>query len=163
MAVSIAELLRRWRSVDVMEETKDIIGETSDDIIHLNQEQLLNGEGSDGADLPYYKRYKIEGREYGDIKQSMNPNNGGRYDMRYTGESFSSMSVKLEGEKMTIMSRGEAQAYENGEHDSANKISVKGRIFGLNTDNKEQYRNNVLTPLLVRRIAEITGAKTNMQ
>lgn len=159
MSVSIAEILRRWQAIDVESVAKEVMRENEDELIGLNQDQLLQGRGTDGKVLPEIKAYKTDKGDYREVKERMNPRANGRYDMRYTGESYAGMKLYLDADKFEIRTDGIAQRYEDGSEGNG----TKGRIFGLTPDNKEVYRNETLIPGMAVKIAQKTGAKLNTQ
>src|SRR5690606_40056296 len=96
---TIREFSERWsRMLQKGDIFVDAIEATGQQLIDVNKGQLEVGMGSNGLPLPEYARYRMSNGElYGDIKKRMNPKNEGRYDMYWTGESFRTMTVSLDG------------------------------------------------------------------
>jgi|GEM_PF-3989159 len=155
MGISVAEMARRWRQLRIKDKLKDIVIASSEQIVSLNQNQLIGGIGRDGTELPYYADVR-KSRGYGEMKMEKNPLNEGRYDMNLTGESFRNMKLDIEGDKYDINTTGHAMDFENG---NPTNQPTSGRIFGLDADNKNEYRENVLYPDLAAAIEYETGVK----
>lgn len=129
---------------------KGAIDLTSQQLVEVNRQQLLDGVDNQGEDLPYYQMYTMpDGRRYDQVKQQMNPRSGGRFDMRWTGESFANMRGYFEGNQYRIVTSGEAWGYHTGLYNR----ETAGKIFGLyENDYMQAYRKKYLYPLLVQLI-----------
>lgn len=136
-------MAERWREAEGDKGLwTDAVKATTKQLVEANQSQLLLGIGSDGSPLP---AYKWEG--YAEEKSRMNPKNGGRYDMRYTGHSFGTMKANVEGDKVTFASEGTMAEWDN---------KLGGDIFGVFEGSAlMDYRAYHLYPLVVKRIKEI--------
>lgn len=149
--ITAAELGRRLKAFNVVEETTDIIVENEDEILELNKQQLQLGLGVDGNDLPDYKPFRMpSGEQYGDYKIKLNPKNEYRYDMKLTGESYNNMIISLQGGSFSIESSGHIEFWDN---------ESSGNILGLSNVAKQDLREEILQPQLVRRLSDKTGAK----
>lgn len=116
----------------------------ADKVVDVNKQELLDGRGNDGLDLPPYKAYTMpDGEQYGDLKQRLNSRNRGLWDMNYTGASFASMKGYFEGDQFRITGEGFAAAYHR-------QGVTRGRIFGINPQSQymEPLRQKYLYPLL---------------
>ena len=150
---TIKEFAERWdRMLSSGSIWVEAVEGTDAQLMDVNKEQLKHGTGSDGKPLPHYKKFVMPGGQlYGDAKTKMNPENGGRWDMNWTGYSLSTMSMALDGLKIHISSQGHARDWD---------MKLGGDIFGVYENSPlENYRKKFLYPLLVRLIKEQTGAK----
>lgn len=151
--MTIAEMSRRVKAFNIVEETEDILVEHTEEIILMNQNQLMEGKGLNDEDLPEYKDYRIEsGERYEDVKARMNPKNGGRYDMRYTGASFSTMDLEIVGGSFRLTSQGYMQNYDDGTNDKGD--DVKGNILGVPFKQKRNLVKEIIQRGLVQRLSE---------
>lgn len=132
---------------------KGAIELTSQQLVQVNKEQLLDGKGNDGLDLPVYKRYIVEGGElYGSLKDRLNPRNRGLWDMHYSGRSFKSMRGYFEGDQFRVVGDGFTASYHR-------QGRARGRIHGINpvSDHMTFYRQTYLYPLLRRLYRATVG------
>ena len=151
------EMIERMESVirDIPDLVSDVMKETEQDIVSLNQAQLMDGIGNDGQPLP-----ELVKSNYRNKKMTSNPRAAGRWDMHLNGDTFEGMKVKIDGENFDIRSDGNwGQMYEDGKGENAMQNRGEGRIFGLSSESKEEYRSSVLIGRMARKIAAITGAK----
>lgn len=141
-----AEMLRRWRALDIIQITGEAIEQTEAEAIRLNQAQLfLRSERPDGVKLEPYKS-----RAYAEKKHARNPAPGlfapDAYD---TGQMFRAMFVEVKGDRVVFDSTSphatSMEARENGKP-----------IFGLTIQSKETYKETYM-PLVQIRIKELTG------
>jgi len=137
---------------------KGAVDLTSDKLIEVNQQQLLDGKSNTGDFLPQYKSFLMpNGEQYGTFKQKKNPRNGGRWDMDLTGNSFSTMKAQFVGDRHVISGEGHAGAFNRG---TLGKGKVKGKLFGVyENDYLKVYREKYLYPLQVALIKAYTGAQ----
>lgn len=132
---------------------------TSDKAVDVNKAQLMDGLGNTGEPLPMLSHYDIgNGTYYDDIKKAMNPLAGGRYDMNWSGYSFSTMRGYFEGERFKIVGEGWAAAYHRGSVLGADEVA--GKIYGLyENDHMQYYRTQYLYPLIIQLIKALTGVQ----
>ncbi len=117
---------------------------TSQQLVQVNKQQLLDGRGNDGLDLPEYKRYLMQsGEEYATLKERLNPRNRGLWDMNYTGHSFQTMRGYFEGDQFRITSDGLMASYHR-------QGRARGRILGIDkaSDHMIFYRQKYLYPMI---------------
>lgn len=149
-------MLAKWQAMVASQKaTTGAIIDTKEGLIAVNQNQLLDGTGSDGLPLPDYADLtKFNG--YGAYKFAKNPRNEGRYDMYNTGNSFYTMYAESYGSEIKIGSAGYAQSYDDGSNENA--YFLKGKIFGVyQSQYLEQYRENILYPRIREVIKEEIG------
>src|SRR6478736_7215667 len=94
-----AEMLRRWKALDIIESTGEAIDQTKEEAIKLEQAQLfLKGEKADGKKLKPYKSAK-----YAAKKNRMNPAPGlGNPDAFFTGELYRGMFVDVRSDTVVF-------------------------------------------------------------
>lgn len=136
--------------------TTGAIIDTKEGLISVNQNQLLDGMGSDGYELPEYADIRSF-NGYGAYKVNKNPRNEGRYDMYDSGNSFYTMYANSFGNEIKIGSAGYAQSYDDGSAENASFL--KGKIFGVYQSRYlDDYRQNILYP----RIRDVIKAETGI-
>lgn len=117
---------------------REVIQESEQEIIDLNQVQLFSGENADGSDIePEYtsltKRIKrVKGQPFD------------RVTLRDTGSFYGKMKVKTAGEILEIDSTDPKR----------NKLVQKygEEIFGLTDENKSDLSEFILKPRLEEKI-----------
>src|SRR6188768_4133497 len=138
-----AEMLRRLRSVDILQEVGEAIEQTKEEAIKANQAQLfLKGEKSDETAL---KPYKSEA--YAKRKRAMR---GGVsiVDAYLTGSMYRGMFVDVRDTVVVFDSLAPSATF---------MIERDGpKIFGLSKPSKDAYANFYM-PLVQRSIKKQTG------
>lgn len=133
-----------------------VIKDTAEGLVKVNQENLKDGMGSDGAPLNQldrkFRRAGMPG-SYRTFKMSLNPRAQGRYDMNLTGRSFDTMRLEVESGRYSIVGAGWANKYNNGEIPWATNLA--GRIWGIyQSDHMVYYKTTYLYPLLQTRMRQ---------
>lgn len=135
---TIKEMLDRLNNMDFDSIATDCVIETEDQLLDVNKDQLLHGMDASGRDMPDYRNI-----DYGQLKERMNPNNLGKWDLRFSGRLFNNMSIIFSGRTFLI----------DTSVDYANKY-----IFGFGIYENQWldfYRANYLYPLLSQRVKEV--------
>jgi hypothetical protein len=139
-----AEMLRRWKKLDIIQLTGEAIEQTREEAIRLNQDQLLHGEKADGTNLKPYRNLN-----YALKKNQMNPLPVFRVaDARLTGELYKGMFVDI---------RSSTVVFDSTSPHATFMIERDGpTIFGLQPKNKELYAESYM-PVVCRLIKQQTG------
>lgn len=131
---------------------KSAIDNSKDVAIDLNvHEQLEEGFNSKGERLKKYKKWKYRGIEYYDeFKNKLNPKPGiGNPDLILTGDFTKSFTLDISGDSFKMWSDDE----------KTQKLVTKygDDIFGLSEKSIDFYAQEVVLPLMMDNINEITG------
>lgn len=106
------------------------------------------GEDTTGHFIsPGYKR-----QTYAEMKESMNPKPGlGNPDLFLTGEFYNSLQFNINKSQMTFT--------VNSKDDKATKLEKKygEKIYGLNSENKGYFSNEILRPKIVSELRKAIG------
>lgn len=146
--MGLTELLKSFQSLNMEQATVKAIEATEGDMIKRNQLQLnIFGMDSKGNTLkPYFDR------EYATYKYEINPLPGfGIPDLELSGQFYSGFYATVKGTKI-----------EFGSTDSKTGKLTKQygkNIFGLTTDNVDEYATETLRPKVVEYVEKITGLK----
>lgn len=121
-----------------MQETREAIVDTENEIVDFNREQLYEGVRSDSS--------KIE-PEYAEITKIIKAAKGQPYDrvtLKDTGDFYAGMNVDVNTNSYDVSSTD----------DKTVKLVTKygEQIFGLESKNKVTYINQFLRPVLEDRI-----------
>jgi len=147
---TIAMVRDAFNSVNVIDETREIMQENADTILEMNKDQLLHGMDAEGRPMPELST-TYEGGKYREQKEQMNPEAEGRWDIRLTGDTQANMVLMLNQGTYEITS---TDPKTDMLKDKARK---KGAIlFGIDPMNEAGLIDNIIQPQLVERIAEIT-------
>ena len=151
---SLREMTERWKSFDPVDTTATLLGENSDQVIELNKEQLMDGEGKDGLPFYQYKQRTDEEKEYAKMKNEMNPRPGlGNADFNLTGAFQSKAYLQINGSDFTINS-------EDEKTEGLKKLAKGAPIFGLTEDSKVAAWGDILRNPFVEALSEHTGCPT---
>ena len=141
---TIADFRRRWDKIDLIPLTADAMGEQSADVTSLNKEQMNEGILRTGNSITpdyrpltvYYK--KEQNKEYRFVT------------LRDTGEFQSKMFLSIKGDTFNI----------DSSDSKTNELTAKysDNIFGLTSENKRIAWNELIRPLVVKAIKNMTGA-----
>ena len=141
---TIADFRRRWEKLDLISLTADAMGTQSPEIVELNKDQLNEGVLKTGSSITpsyapltvYYKRE--QGKEYRFVT------------LRDTGEFQSKMFLSLDRDTFKIDSSDW----------KATELTAKysDDIFGLTSENKRLAWNELISPMVVQAIKNLTGA-----
>ena len=143
--VTIAEMAKRWKAVNLIEIATDAMEENNWDIVDLNRAQMDEGINALGQQIkPQYTK----------LTKFLKQQKGQRWDvvtLHDTGEFQSKMFLKLSGNKFSIDSSDSKTAdlekkYGNG-------------VFGLGKDSKQVAWHSILHSPIVRRISDLTGCR----
>lgn len=137
----------------------DVIDQTADSIIALNQKQLYSGRLQDGSPVtpgyledPYFKSTEAAQR-YSDWKDEITPNEErpkGVPNLFINGRFYESWSIKASADKIT---------FESSDPDAINIEEKFGTgIYGLDDDNMNEYRQETFFPALKEEVT----AQTNL-
>lgn len=145
---SIRELARNINRIDTQQLQRQVIEDTADKPIELNQDQLLQGKDSIGDDLKAYRD-----PFYASFKQTLNPRPSfGIADLRLKGRFFSLFKLipllNIEGIGAKITSTDEKSKRLESKYGQ--------NIFGLNKSNTEKYQI-ASTKEYVRRWKKLAG------
>jgi hypothetical protein len=148
---TIKNMLDNVMRLDLRSEVFNILENTKDEIIKLNQAQLyLNQIDKDGdaiSPMYYSEEYETE-------KLSMNPHlTPGRVDLNYSGDFYSSFDLFINQHSFEVISsdsKAEELEYKYGEG-----------IFGLTAENKSNYALTVFLDAMKSYIETTSGLKFN--
>lgn len=151
--MTIAELRRRYQSIDLAALKTDAFDAVKDDIVIFNREQLgkgLNAKGEKIGDKPPYNFPKyFEKHEKHRIKQGLQVE---FIDLKWGGKFYESIYAKKEGENVEIfsddnLSKVNALMYGGGSEgdskcgcQSVRKGGFGEEIFGLTNENKDEVK-----------------------
>lgn len=143
---TVSEMLRRLNSIDVIEMAADIVDEHQQKYLDLIKGQLKSGKDKTGAAIiPSYLVNNYANRRYAIKKYASNSLPGyGNPDLYLSGSLYEALKLARTSNTLTITS-----SVSYFEH-----IDKKygEQPFGLDEDSKDIYRENVLFPLLSKRI-----------
>lgn len=140
--ITVAELGRRLRRVDVEKTAEDGILQTEKEFIEKQTEQLFEGFMADGSSIepPYaastVKRKKKKGQPYD------------RVTFKDTGAYYEKMGITLDNDIIRI---GSEVPYEKHITDRSGT-----GIYGLTEENRKEYVWKSLFPKIKARIESIT-------
>lgn len=148
---TIREMYESIKTLNVENIAKDAIDDTSEELIAVNQEQLLDGKDKDGRDTPLLK--------WSSYSQDKRNNQGGtpfinrnftNYTMNYTGRTFIGMRLVFSGDSIDVQGQSDGFDYYKSSYPN---------LFGFNenTTYMEYYRNNHLYPNMVLKIKQKIG------
>jgi hypothetical protein len=147
MGITIAEMMRRFQSVDLRNEVPKIIERTAPVIEQMIQEQLNDGVDNSGSKLPQYKSLK-----YAQKKYKLNKKPGfGNPDLNLTGSHYKGLRVKVRKTEFDIDSA-------DSKSDKLENQYGEG-IHGLTDKNKQIYIDGVFFNGIKEYIEGKTGVK----
>ena len=133
----ISQALARF---DVNREAQIIFGQSADDLVKLNTDQLLQGKDSTGDFITpdyFYDSYKAE-------KIKKNPKAGGHVDLKYNGDFHDGIFVDVDSRGITIdSSDGKTPSLES---------KYGKEIFGLTPESRRKFIAETLRPGLLNAL-----------
>lgn len=142
--MTIPELQRRWKTIDIRKAAASIISDNKQQIADLNREQLMDGVNKQGKKLKKY-----QSKSYAARKNRMNPTPGlGNPDLYLTGRFHEAMNVKINSKV----------SYEIFSSDSKTSDLTKkyGKdIFGLTDESRDKASTEIINPGLILHIKEV--------
>ena len=148
MKMTLTELRNKLHGINLEEEGLEVMVESSDMIIGLNQKQLLDNTDIDGDILPYVTE------DYYKHKATVSIRLSRRYNMFLTGRSFSTMFLSFDKYEYAIKSRGEMQNWHDSPDSEYRDYLDPFIVLGLTEEHKQIYRHSTFLPNLVKRINE---------
>jgi hypothetical protein len=156
---TIAEMLRRFKSVDSGQAAIDVLTASTDDLVSLNLEQMYDGKTNKGVDIrpsyfedPYFKTYE-QAAAYSDWKDKITPNhrrNPGTPNLYINGFFYRSVFAQMRGDSIFFGS-----SWTEG-----NDIEQDFKdIYGLGGQHRVIFVNDYLRPQFNKYIEQITGLK----
>lgn len=133
--MTIAELNRRVKSIDLNALKTDAFDAVKDDIAIFNREQLAKGKNANNEDLGDYGGYYREMRGEAGYQVDY-------VDLKRTGKLYESIYARLEGDTVEIFSTDNAEKVQslifggNG----VRKGGFGEEIFGLTDENKDKTK-----------------------
>lgn len=148
---TIREMHESIKTLNIESIAKDAIDDTSEELIAVNQEQLLDGKDKDGRDTKslLWESYREQKRLNIGNTPYLN-RNFTNYTMNYTGALFKSMRVVFYGRDIDVDS-----SYGVFDYYKRSYPNLFG--FNENTTYMEYYRNNHLYPNMVLKIKQRIG------
>ncbi len=147
-AISVAEVLRRLESFDIVEETRSIVEAHTEALADMNREQLMEGLDSTGKKMDRYKNDAYARKKY-----QMNPRPGyGIRDQKKTGMFHEGIHAYTTGTAYVLTS-SDPKTKDITRRDGE-------KVFGLTGENKTIFRKNTLRPGLLRAIIRKVRGKT---
>lgn len=148
---TIREMYESIKTLNVEDIAKDAIDDTSEELIAVNQEQLLDGKDKYGRDTKslLWESYREQKRLNIGNTPYLN-RNFTNYTMNYTGALFKSMKIVFDGRDIDVDADYGIFNYYKRSYPS---------LFGFNENTMymEYYRNNHLYPNMVLKIKQRTG------
>ena len=141
---TISGFLRKWQKIDLESLTADAMEQTERPLVELNKQQLEDGITAKGVRIsPDYAASTVaikraEGREYRFVT------------LEDTGSFKNKMYLSIIGKNYDFDSS------DSKTSDLTSKYSDD--IFGLTAENKRRAWNDIISPLVVKSIKNITGA-----
>ena len=139
---TIHEMLRRVQAVDLQKAGTNIVANTKPELITKNKEQLMDS----GVNRLGVKLRKYRSNSYAARKHAINPFPGfGNPDLYRTG-------AFQQGFKLKLTSSNKFEIYSD---DSKSKMLTEkygSDIFGLTEESKNEYRQEVMHPELVKEL-----------
>ena len=143
--MTIHELQRRWKQIDLKKAAASIVAEHKKDIADLNREQLMDGVNKEGKKLRKYRSPKYAAR-----KNRMNPIPGlGNPDLYLTGRFQEAMNVKLN-------SKTSFEIYSTDSKAPKLTKQYGKEIFGLTEQSKDTAAHEIVNPGLIQYIKDVT-------
>lgn len=142
---TIADFRRKWEKINLIELTTDAMEAEAANVTDLNRDQMDEGRLRTGGNItPDYKPITVyfkqqQGKEYRFVT------------LKDSGEFQSKMFLSIAGDRFKI----------DSSDSKAGSLTAKYSedIFGLTSENKRLAWNELIRPLVVRAIKNITGAK----
>lgn len=139
--VTIAELNRRLKRLDVPTVAENSMEDTKEDFKNIQRDQLLHGKAQDGGPIGKYRS-----PAYARKKNAMNPLAGfGNMDWKLTGSLYNDLFVDV---------RSDTFVTGSADPKFAKLAEAFGDPLGLGGEYKEKYVG-VLSPVFVNKVKEI--------
>lgn len=146
--MTIAEMHRRVKSIQLRQEVPKIVENTSYEIEALNKLQLNQGLSSDGDKI----KIRYRSNSYAKKKNQLNPAPGfGVPDLFLTGSFYKGIGVVVRGYSYEIDSKDEKSSRLEKKYGK--------QIFGLTPEHKSEYAKGVLFNGIKSYIEIKTGLK----
>lgn len=146
---TIANLMRKFQSLDIDEISREAVSETTEDLADQNRAQLHAGYNRDSQLIGDLKPYASD--TYAFYKANKNPLPGlGNPDLEDTGAFYAGIQVTVNGDIVN----------EDSTDEKSPELQEKYKdIFGLGGEFKTDYVNDSLRPAFKAGIEEATGLK----
>lgn len=143
------DMLDALEELNLKEVVLEAIEDHKEDYVKLNLEQLYHGLNPEGEKItPEY----VEG-PYRRKKARMNSAPGeGTPDFKLSGDLYDETHVQVDDPDLTIGSEVEYAQYVEQRWGTA-------EIWGLDPENHEEFVQEMLQPLIVEKVSELTGLK----
>jgi spore cortex formation protein SpoVR/YcgB (stage V sporulation) len=143
------DMLDALEELNLKEVVLEAIEDQKQEYLKLNLEQLYEGKGSDGDPIePEYASFS-----YAQQKNYMNPTPGfGTPDLKVTGAFYEGMEIEVDEDELTEESPVEYAQYLDENYG-------ENQIYGLTPDNHQEFVQEILQPLIVEKVSELTGLK----
>lgn len=144
--MTIPELQRRFKRVDIKKAAVSIIADNKEDIVQFNRDQLMDGENKEGKKLKKYKSNSYAAR-----KNKMNPSPGfGNPDLYLTGNFQEAMKLNIQSSRTYDITSTDSKTPDL-------KKKYGADIFGLQPDSRKEIQETIMNPGLVSHIKTVTG------
>jgi hypothetical protein len=143
MAITVRDMARRLKSLNIMNELDTILLELSEVITGLNKEQLSIGLDSNGSKLQDYAQESYAGFKV-DVVGSEAPL--GTPDLKLTGSFYDGFKIIISGDTVSITS------------DDIKTLDLEGKYgdtFGLQTDKLTELVAVYILPKLNQRVRQL--------
>lgn len=145
---TIFDFNKRIQAVEIRPIIALCVEQSQYEILAFNRGQLYMGEGSNDKLLS--PSYRSEG--YAEFKESMNPKPGlGTPDLFLTGAFYNSLQMDVNKSQMTFT--------VGSKEEKAPKLERKygEKIYGLNSENKAYFSQEILRPKIVDKLRSAIG------
>jgi len=144
---TLQDMANKLKNINLVEIVDNAIDQTKGSIVNLNKDQLLHGIATDntllGRYTPAYAKRKSK------IKQSLAPS--GIYDFSLYGSFQDGMYSADKGDIIEVgsidLKEGWLEKYGGGAN----------RVFGLTDENKTEYSQTILKPIIQEKIKSYLG------
>jgi hypothetical protein len=143
------DMLDALEELNLKEVVLEAIEDHKEEYVKLNLEQLYQGLNPQGEKItpeyaPTYYRKK---------KARMNPTPGeGTPDFKLSGDSYEETHAEVDQDEIEIKTETEYFKYNEERWGDA-------EIWGLDPDNHQEFVQEILQPLIVEKVSELTGLK----
>lgn len=144
---TLQDMANKLKNINLIQIVDNAIEQTKSSIVNLNKDQLLHGIATDNTILgrytPAYAKRKAK------IKQSLAPS--GIYDFSLYGSFQDDMYASDKGDIIEVGSIDIKEQWLEKYGRGAN------RVFGLTDDNKTEYSETILKPVIQEKIKSYLG------
>lgn len=144
---TLQDMANKLKNINLIEIVDNAIDQTKGSIVNLNKDQLSHGIATDNTILgrytPAYAKRKAK------IRQSLAPS--GIYDFNLYGSFQDDMYAADKGDIIEIGSIDIKEQWLEKYGRGAN------RVFGLTDDNKIEYSETILKPVIQEKIKSYLG------